>query len=91
MYSFPNLEPVCSMSGSNCTLLNRRQISQDTGKVIWYSHLFKNFLQFVVIHMVKGFNLVNEADVFLKLSCFFDDPMNGGNLIFGSSTFSKSR
>ena len=58
--------------------------------MVWYSHLFKNFPQFVVIHTVKGFGTVNKADVFLELSCFFDDPMDVGNLIFGSSAFSKS-
>ena len=58
----------------------------------WYSHLFKNFPQFVVIHTVKGFGIVNEAevDVFMELSCFFDDPADVGNLISGSSDFSKS-
>ena len=58
----------------------------------WYSHLFKNFSQFIVIHTVKGFGIVNKAevDVFLELSCFFDDPADVGNLISGSSTFSKS-
>ena len=62
------------------------------GKVVWYSLLFKNFPQFVVIHTVKGFSVVNEAevDVFLELSCFFYDPTDVGNLIFGSSAFSKS-
>jgi len=58
--------------------------------VIWYSQLFKNFSQFIVIHTVKGFGTVNKADVFLELSCFFDDLMDFGNLIFGSSAFSKS-
>ena len=60
--------------------------------MVWYSHLFKNFLQFIVIHTVKGFSIVNEAevDVFLELSCFFDDPTDIGNLISGSSAFSKS-
>ena len=60
--------------------------------MVWYSHLFKNFPQFVVIHTVKGFSVVNEAkeDVFLELSCFFDDPMDVGDLISGSSSFSKS-
>ena len=60
--------------------------------MVWYSHLFKNFPQFVVIHTVKGFDIINKAkvDVFLELSCFFDDPMDVGNLIFGSSAFSKS-
>ena len=67
------------------------QISQEAGKVVWYSHLFNNFPQFVVIHTVKGFSVVNEAeeDVFLELSCFFDDPTDVGNLISGSSAFSK--
>ena len=60
--------------------------------MVWYSHLFKNFPQFVVIHMVKGFRVVNEAevDVFLEFPCFFYDPMGAGNLISGSSAFSKS-
>ena len=60
--------------------------------MVWYSHFLKNFPQFVVIHTVKGFGIVNktEVDVFLKLSCFFDDPMDIGNLISGSSAFSKS-
>ena len=58
--------------------------------MLWYSHLFKNFPQFVVIHTVKGFGVVNEADVFLELSCFFDDQTDVGNLISGSSAFSKS-
>ena len=60
--------------------------------MVWYSHLFKNFLQFVVIHTVKGFSVVNKAEVvvFLELSCFFDDPMDVGNLISGSSAFSKT-
>ena len=68
------------------------QISQGAGKVAWYSHVFKNFPQFVVIHTVKGFGVVNKAevDVFLKLSCFFYDPTDVGNLISGSSAFSKS-
>ena len=60
--------------------------------MVWYSHLLKNFLQFVVIHIVKGFGVINKAevDVFLELSCFFDDPTYVGNLISGSSAFSKS-
>ena len=80
------------MSGSNCCFLTCIQISQEAGKVIWYSHLFKNFPQFVVIHTVKGFGVVNKAkvDVFLELSCFFDDPADVGNLVSGSSVFSKS-
>ena len=68
------------------------QIYQEAGKVIWYSHLLKNFPQFAVIHKVKGFGIVNKADVdvFLELSSFFDDPTSVGNLISGSSAFSKS-
>ena len=60
--------------------------------MVWCSHLFKNFPQFVVIHTVKGFGIINKAevDVFLEFSCFFDDPMDVGNLISGSSAFSKS-
>ena len=60
--------------------------------MVWYSHLLKNFTQFGVIHKVKGFGIVNKAeiDVFLELSCFFDDPVDVGNLISGSSAFSKS-
>ena len=57
--------------------------------MVWYSHLFQNFPQFVVIHTVKGFTIVNKADVFLELSCFLDDPADVGNLISGSSGFSK--
>ena len=57
--------------------------------MVWYSHLFKNFSQFVVIYKVKGFSIVNEADVFLELSCFFYDPTEIGNLISGSSSFSS--
>ena len=61
--------------------------------MLWYSHLLKNFPQFVVIHIVKGFGVVNKAeiDVFLELFCFYNDPMDVGNLISGSSAFSKSR
>ena len=60
--------------------------------MVWYSHLFKNFPQFAVIHTVKGFDVVNkgEVDVFLELSYFLDDPVDVGNLISGSSAFSKS-
>ena len=80
------------MSSSNCCFLTCIQISQEADKVVWYSHLLKNFPQFVVIHTVKVFVVVNkaEADVFLELSCFFDDPMDVGNLISGSSAFSKT-
>ena len=93
MYFFPNLEPVhCFMSSSNSCFLIWIQISQEAGKVVWYSHLLKNFPQFVVIHTVKGFGVINKAevDVFLEFSCFFDDPTDVGNLISGSSAFSKS-
>ena len=58
--------------------------------MVWYSHLFQNFPQFVVIHTVKGLGIVNKADVFLELSCFFHDPADVGNLISGSSAFSKT-
>ena len=58
--------------------------------MVWYSNLFKNFPQFVVIHTVKGLGIVNKADVFLELSCFFYDPMDVGNLTSDSSAFSKS-
>ena len=93
MYSFPDFEPVCcSMSSSNCCFLTYIQISQEAGKVVWYSHLFQNFPQFDVVHTVKGFGIVNKAevDVFLELSCFFDDPTDVANLISCSSAFSKS-
>ena len=93
MSSFPDLEPVCCyMSSFNCYFLTCLQISQEVGKVVWYSHLFQNFPQFVVIHTVKGFVIVNKAElnVFLELSCFFDDPTDVGNLISVSSGFSKS-
>ena len=92
MYSFPNLEPVCcSMSSSNCCFLTCIQISQEAGQVVWYSHLFKNFTQFVLIHTVKDFGIVNKAevDVSLELSCFFHDLTDAGNLMSGSSAFSK--
>ena len=74
MYSFPNLEPVrCSTSSSNYCFLTCLQTSQETSKVACYSRLFKNFPQFFVIHTVKGFSIVNEAevDVFLEFSYFF--------------------
>ena len=161
MYSFPHLEPVCcSMSSSNCCFLTCKQISQEAGQVIWYSHLLKNFLQVTVIHTIKGFQFSSvpqsclslqphglgpglpvhhkllefiqihvpwvgdaiqpshplsspspptfnlsqhqgqvkgfgivskaEVDVFLELSYFFDDPADVGNLISGSSVFSKT-
>ena len=80
------------MSGSNCHFLTCIQVSQEASKVAWYSHLFKNFPLFVVIHIVKGFSVVNEADVdvLLEFSCFFNEPMDVGNLISGSSVFLKS-
>ena len=91
MYSFPDLELVCcSMSSSNCCFLTCIQISQEACQVVQYSHLFKNFPQFVVIHTVKGFGVVNKAEVFLELLCFFYGPTDVGNLISGSSAFSKS-
>ena len=93
MYSFSYLEPVCySMSSSNCCFLTCIQVSQEADQVVWYSHLFENFPQFIVIHTVKGFGIVNtaEIDVFLELSCLFDDPADVGNLISGSSAFSKT-
>ena len=75
-----------------CCFLTCIQISQEAGQVVWYSHLLKNFPKFVVIHTVKSFGVVNKAevDVCLELSCFFNDPMHVGNLISGSSAFSKS-
>ena len=93
MYCFLNLEPIhCSKSGSNCCFLTCIQISQKAGKVVWYSHLFRIFPHFIVIYTVKDFFIVNKAeiDIFLELSCFFDDPMDVCNLISGSSAFSKS-
>ena len=93
MYSFPDLEPVCcSMPSSNSCFLTCIQISQEAGQVVWYLYLFQNFPQYVVIHTVKGFSIVSEAEVavFLELSCFFYDPTDVGNLISDSSAFSKS-
>ena len=89
MYSFPYLEPVCcSMSSSNCCHFTCIQVSKEADQVVWYSDLWKNFPQFVVIHTVKGFGVVNKAeDVFLELSCFLDHPTDVGNLISGSSAF----
>ena len=79
------------MSSSNCCFLTYVQVSEEAGQVVWYSHLFQNFPQFIVIHTVEGFGIVSKAeiDVFLELSCFFDDPVGVGNLISGSSAFSK--
>ena len=80
------------MFGSNCCHLTCIQISQEAGKVVWYSHLFKNFPQFTVIHTVKGFGIVSKSEIddSLELSCFFEDPEFVGILIAGSSAFSKT-
>ena len=80
------------MSSSNCCFLTCIQIPQEAGQVVWYSHLLQNFPQFLVIHTVKGFGIVSKAeiDVFLELSSFFHDPADVGNLISGSSAFSKT-
>ena len=93
MHSFSYLEPFCcSTSSSNCCFLTCIQLSREAGQVTWYSLLFQNFPQFGVIHTVKGFGIVNKAeiDVFLELSCFFHDPADVRNLISGSSAFSKT-
>ena len=81
------------MFGSNGCFLPHIQVSEETGKVVWHSHLFKNFPPFVVIHTVKGFNIVNEAevDVSLEFPCFSYDPVDVGNLISGSSASSKTQ
>ena len=92
MYSFLNSEPIsCSIHGSNCCFLTHIQVSQKTGKMVWYSHLFKSFPQFVTINTVKGFSIVDgpEVDAFLVFPCFLYDPSDVHNLISGSSTFSK--
>ena len=75
------------MSSSNCCFLTCIQVSQEAGQVVWYSHVFQSFPQFIVIHTVEGFGVVNKAeiDVFLELSCFFDDSADIGSLISGSS------
>ena len=100
MYSFSNLEPVCSMSCSHCCFLTCIQVSQEAGKVVWYSHLLKNFLQFVVIHTVKGFGLINkpEVDGFLgegngtplQYSCL-ENPMDRGAWWVAVHGVAKSR
>ena len=90
---FPYLELVCcSISSSNYCFLTCIQFSQEAGEVLWYSCLLKNFLQFIVIHTVKAFGIVNKAEieVFPEHPCFFNDPVDVGNLISGSSAFSKS-
>ena len=75
-----------------CFFFMNIQISQEAGKVVWYACLLKNFPQFVVIYTIKDFSIINKAevDIFLEPSCFFQDAANVGNLIFGSSAFSKS-
>ena len=80
------------MSSSNCCFMTCIQISQEAGQVVWFSHLFKNLSQSVVIHTVKGFGIVNKAEVevFLEHPCFFSDPVDASNLISGSSAFCKS-
>ena len=80
------------MSGSNCCFLTCIQVFQEAGKVVWYSHIFNNFPQFIVIRALKGFSAINgaEVDVFLEFPCFFYDPTNVGNVISGSFAFSKS-
>ena len=93
MYFFPYLEPVCcSMSSFNCCFLTCIQIFKDASQLVSYSHLFQNFPQFDVIHRVKGFGIVSkgEEDVFLELSRFFDDSLEVGNLISGSSSFNTT-
>ena len=88
IYSFPSFESVwCSMCGPNCCFLSCIQVSQEARQVVWYSHLLKNFPQFVGMHIVKGFGVVHEAE---ESPCFFYDPAYVGNLISGSSAFSKS-
>ena len=79
------------MTSSTCCFLTCKQISQEAGQVVCYAHLFQNFPQFIVIHTVKGFGLVNESEVdaFLELSCFFYDPTDVENLISGSSASLK--
>ena len=92
-YTFPNWEPFCCfVSSSNCCFLTCIQISQERGQVVWYSHIFKNFLQFVVIHTVRSFGVFSnvEVGVFLELSCFFNDPTDVSKMISASSAFSKS-
>ena len=89
---FSSVQSFSSMSSSNCFSLTCIQKSQEAGQVVWYSHLFQNFPQFVVIHTVKGFGIGNkvEIDVFLELACLCYDPTDVGILVSGSSAFSKS-
>ena len=81
------------MSSSNCCFLTCIQVSQEAGQVVWYSHLLQNFPQFIVIHIVKGFGVVNEAEIddVLELFCFFDDPMDIGNLILLGNKYQSRR
>ena len=86
------LDPIsCSIQDTNCCFLTHIQISYETGKMIWYSHLSKSFPQLVIIHTVKGFSIINETeiDVLLKFPCLLNNPMNVGNLISSSFFFSK--
>ena len=90
MYSFPNFEPVCCpISGPNLCFLSCIHVAQEIAKVAWYSHLFKNFPQFVVIHTVKGFSVVSEAEVdfFVEFPCFFNDSTDVGNLTLAPLPF----
>ena len=75
------------MSSSNCCFLTCIQVSQEAGEVVWYAHLFQNFPQFIVIHTVKGFDIVNKAEIddFLELSCFFDNPTDVGSAFLKSA------
>ena len=90
-HNWGDLAAAAAAVSSNCCFLTCIQVSQETGKVIWYSHPLKNFPQFVVIHTVKFFSTVNEAeaDVFLEVPCFLHDPTNVGSLIPGSAALSK--
>ena len=92
MLSKAHLTSHSKMSGSKCYSLTCIQVIQEAGRVVWYSHLFKNFPQFVVIHTVKGFGIVNKAeiDIFLELSRFLHDTADVGYLISGSFAFSKT-
>ena len=90
MYSFPNLEPVCcSMSGSNCCFLTCVQFSQQSGKVVWYSHLYKNFPAYCDPHSQRLWCSQWSRSISLEFFCFFYDPVAVGNLISGSSAFLK--
>ena len=92
MVTVYNLDVCLSLFGTSLLFMSSFTCCFLTGQVVWYSHLLKNFPQFVVIHTVKGLSVLNEAevDVFLEFSCFFDDPTGVGNLISGSSAFLKS-